>query len=371
MPHLDDGQMHGYLDGECSASERHLLERHVEDCEACRTLLEEAAATQSLATQLLGELVPEVSTPEWQDMLERAGEVAPVAPPSQRAWRRDLAWAATLVLAFALGWQASRGFTPDTPNLVGEARLAEPVADDPPERIPQATTLVTPQPAAAAGEVADEDAVARPARRAERAAAPTPRSVVAPPANAVAERRRAPGRRQALTASASIAPPPSEAESTVVAGDLSASRELAAIDLLAGEDWLGAPPLQVAGNNPVGLSVGPGGGLPDASRGRPVLWQRYVLGGDVELTLAQQYIGSMGAESIDLDISDAVARQQGLAAVPREEGGAAVGLENAVFSVRPDGARMLRWRDRRGYLVWLRGNADEADLRRLAATLRQ
>ena len=43
-------------------------------------------------------------------------------------------------------------------------------------------------------------------------------------------------------------------------------------------------------------------------------------------------------------------------AAPRRQGGSVrSGLGTAVFSVHPNGNHMLRWRDRRGYLVWLRG----------------
>ena len=355
MPHVDDGQMHGYLDGECTAAERHLLERHIEDCDACRALLEEAAASKSLATQLLGELTPDVDSPEWQDMLERAGEEAPVGLSSPRAWRRDLAWAATMVLAFALGWQASRGYPPATPRVSGEARLAEPTVDEPLERMRQATKLETPLAAAdeLVDEAEDDGAVARSARPTERTAAPTPRSLVAPPADPAAERKRAAVR-------------PAGA-----GGDPTASREIVAIDALAAEAWLGVAPLRLAGSNPVEVSVGPGGGLPDAARGRPVLRQRYVLAAGVEIYLAQQTSGSIDVDSADLDVSSTADRRQRFAPAAGEGGRAEPGVEGAVFSVHPDGERMLRWRDRRGYLVWLRGNTVEAELRRLAATLRR
>lgn len=443
MPHVDEGGMHAYLDGECTAAERIALEDHLRGCESCRSLIEDAAATRSLAAQLVGELAPEVDAPGWHEMLDRAGQSALQAPRSPRTWRRDLAWAATLVMAFGLGWQANREFAPGASNRPREIRLAEPaqkqgaeltegtlapptsaVGPAPDDRFERSSRVNEPAPslAAVADEAADDIAAAQPARRAERAAAPEPlsaaaRSVVgaeeglraaARPDESVSgevrggalvadlqERRlaladreedrlaagRLPAPPQAI-ASAGIARPPSEAEAAVAVRDfrasdelasrneLTASSELAAIDALAAEDWLGAPPLQLVGTGTVDVSVGPGGGLPDAARGRPVLRYRYVLEGGAQVTLLQQYVGSMADEAADLDVVDASAEFRQLEAPRRQGWRASSSLEDAVFSVHPDGDYMLRWQDRLGYLVWLRGDTDEASLRRLAAAVR-
>ncbi len=437
MPHVDEGGMHAYLDGECTAAERLALEGHLHGCESCRLLIEDAAATRSLAAQLVGELAPEVEAPGWREMLDRAGQGVLPAPRSARTWRRDLAWAATLVLAFGLGWQANREFAPGASNRSAEIRLAEPTQEQaaeltegtlapptstvelvPDNRLEQSPQATKPAPSLAAmvDEVADDIAAAQPARRAERAAAPAPLSPVARSAGGVGEGLRAAARpdeivsgevrggaaladlqkrRLALadreedrlaagrlpapapvTASASSARSRLEAEAAVVsrdfrAGDeLTASDTLTAIDALAAEDWLGAPPLQFVGTGTVEVSVGPGGGLPDATRGRPVLRHRYVLEGGAQVTLLQQYVGSMADAAADLDVLDASEEFRQLAAPRRQGGRARSGLETAVFSVHPNGDHMLRWRDRRGYLVWLRADTDEASLRRLAATLR-
>lgn len=96
MSHVDDGALHAYLDGELAPVERARLEAHVAECPPCRARLDEERALIARASELLG----------------LAGPAERPAPPLHQlrhprlAWRLriPLAWAASVVLALALGY---------------------------------------------------------------------------------------------------------------------------------------------------------------------------------------------------------------------------------------------------------------------------
>ena len=89
MSHVDEGVLHAYLDAELPAAERAELERHLADCAACKARLEEERL-----------------------LIHRAGEVLELAQPPvirarKRSWwqvRTPVAWAASIILALALGY---------------------------------------------------------------------------------------------------------------------------------------------------------------------------------------------------------------------------------------------------------------------------
>ncbi len=96
MSHADDGTLHAYLDGELSPVEREHLDRHLADCAACRarldderTLIERADALLALASP------PERAAPPLSELRQ---------PRPMWVLRSPLAWAATIVLAFGVGW---------------------------------------------------------------------------------------------------------------------------------------------------------------------------------------------------------------------------------------------------------------------------
>jgi putative zinc finger protein len=124
MSHVDDGQVHAYLDGELPQADAWRFEAHVAECPACRGRLEEARALITRASELLA-----LAGPPARDIPPfRAGEVRPPARPS---WRvpQPLAWAASVVLALAAGWYL-RG-TPATapPHDRGAVAKAAAAAD--------------------------------------------------------------------------------------------------------------------------------------------------------------------------------------------------------------------------------------------------
>ena len=127
MPHIDDPLFQAYIDGSCNDARTTQIEAHLEGCDECRDRLEAARHVAMRASQLLGTLDPgPVHAPSFEELQARAaaraadGEAESAArdaldaavlvnPPESRApfWRRPaLAWAATIVIAFGLGWMS-------------------------------------------------------------------------------------------------------------------------------------------------------------------------------------------------------------------------------------------------------------------------
>ena len=141
MPHLDDPLLQAYIDGYCNDNRIAEVESHIESCEECHQRLEDARRAATRASQLLGTLEPgEVHAPPFEELQARAaaradgGEAESVGGERRRGrsslhvgprdevdwasvvaaakterfvpfWRRPaLAWAATVVMAFGLGW---------------------------------------------------------------------------------------------------------------------------------------------------------------------------------------------------------------------------------------------------------------------------
>lgn len=96
MSHADDGTLHAYLDGELSPVERERLDRHLADCAACRARLDEERALIERADALLALAAPpERAAPPLSELRK---------PRPMWVVRYPLAWAATIVLAFGVGW---------------------------------------------------------------------------------------------------------------------------------------------------------------------------------------------------------------------------------------------------------------------------
>jgi hypothetical protein len=131
MSHVDEGTLHGYLDGELSPAEAQGVEAHLAQCPGCRGRLEEERVLIARAGELLALAAP----PDRELPPFRAGDMRPQA----RLWwkvRLPLAWAATVVLALGIGTYLGSGFarlrTPETAADAAPARqqaLAEPAAE--------------------------------------------------------------------------------------------------------------------------------------------------------------------------------------------------------------------------------------------------
>jgi anti-sigma factor RsiW len=104
MSHIDEGVLEAYLDGETEEEERREVERHLETCIECRERLVEVTTLSRSVSELLAELEPgPVQPPPWRELEERAVERLTI--PGRRFWLRPgLAWAASLFLAFSIGW---------------------------------------------------------------------------------------------------------------------------------------------------------------------------------------------------------------------------------------------------------------------------
>ena len=139
MPHVDEGTLHALLDGALRAEEparADSVEDHLRSCRDCRARLDEAAGLRGGASDILAAAAPTgAGAPDFAEVLERVrrndsaettresgaaeqtGIEAPAAlrPASgrrrrkggirrQARWTRDVAWAASLVIALGTGY---------------------------------------------------------------------------------------------------------------------------------------------------------------------------------------------------------------------------------------------------------------------------
>lgn len=197
MSHIDDGVLHIYLDGELPSidpSEAEAVEGHLRSCPGCRNRLEQARQVRTQAHALLGRSGPAVvREPAFEVLVSRTNERPPPAPARPARWRVS-AWAASVLLALAVGWYAS-GRISDGERLSGTTVPMEVAAasDAIPEVevVPEAAALpegerATLAPSAAAAR--DGAVVAAPPRRHAGDAPPGARPGPQRPAQDVAAR---------------------------------------------------------------------------------------------------------------------------------------------------------------------------------------
>jgi hypothetical protein len=114
MPHVDEGTLHAYLDGELSPAERTGLEQHLAQCATCRALLADERALRDRSTALLASARPIDQPLPPFEQIHRA---------PRRPWylRTSVAWAASIVLAVGLGYylrDPSSAFESPAPKAV-------------------------------------------------------------------------------------------------------------------------------------------------------------------------------------------------------------------------------------------------------------
>ncbi len=146
MRHVDDGELHAYLDGEsrASADERgRAVDEHLAECAECRARLEEARRVRERAQAILRAADPAgVAVPAYEQILARAAR--------QRARSRTvrpavaLAWAASVAVAVTVGWYAR--------TLIGRGPAASQLARSSPI---EAAPPARPQPASPAKQLAE------------------------------------------------------------------------------------------------------------------------------------------------------------------------------------------------------------------------
>jgi hypothetical protein len=151
MPHLDEGTLHELLDGEIPSSDLPPIQAHLAACAECRARLEEARALAGAADQL-------IETIELTEPPAPRAAVIPSHRPARR-WGRDLAWAATVIVAVGAGYLVRGSSRPPDLALTDSA-------------VPAAAPTLPPAPL-------ESSTTAEPDRAAERerrtdAPAPTP-----------------------------------------------------------------------------------------------------------------------------------------------------------------------------------------------------
>lgn len=133
MQHVDEGRLHAWLDGELPADEARALERHLDECAACRALVEEERRIRDAASSIL-----------------RGADPGPISPPGviplhlspargrrvARPWV-TLGWAASVVLALGIGWLAG----PRRPREIAVAPATVEPRARPPAGVPTAASV--------------------------------------------------------------------------------------------------------------------------------------------------------------------------------------------------------------------------------------
>ena len=108
MWHLDEGDLHGYLDAlpaerhGGTAAQRQRVDQHLTACAECRGRLEEVRRVRDRASSLLRAASPgDIAAPPFEQLRAgRRGHPAAI----RRSFLRPLAWAATAALALTVGW---------------------------------------------------------------------------------------------------------------------------------------------------------------------------------------------------------------------------------------------------------------------------
>jgi hypothetical protein len=130
MLHVDEGQLHAYLDGELAsfgAAEARDVEAHLATCPVCRIRLEEARWIRDRANAILRHSGPaELPAPPFESIASRS----PGGPARDaRRWRlrsgATAAWAASIILALGLGW-FSREMTRSGEQMAAVSESAHP-----------------------------------------------------------------------------------------------------------------------------------------------------------------------------------------------------------------------------------------------------
>jgi hypothetical protein len=205
MPHVDEGQLHAYLDGELLALgvSADAFARHLAECDACREQLEEARRTRGRASAILAASGP---PPAEIPPFESVVGARQAAPRRRGISPTALAWAATIVLALGLGWSARTLLTPGS----GARQSAEVAETSAAAEAPIA--LAEPESAAGTSAKRDEEEGVRQSsisRPQQEPAAPSPLTNAAAPVPAKA--REEPVEAPTAKGFADVTPAPSAA----------------------------------------------------------------------------------------------------------------------------------------------------------------
>jgi hypothetical protein len=142
MRHVDDGTIHAWLDGQVTdRAEAAWIDEHLQWCATCAARLAEERSVLEHAHALLASAAPAAEPPAFEDIVNGVARQDAVESPT--AVRRvagvrhlrQLAWAASLVLAAGLGWLARDMASDGTGSLdvtsVAETPSTSPAASAP------------------------------------------------------------------------------------------------------------------------------------------------------------------------------------------------------------------------------------------------
>ena len=130
MWHVDEGDLHAYLDGALDqvhpAADAERIRVHLRECPQCAERLEAEKAVRAEADAILaGSPVGGVEMPPFEDLRARSAKGSAEGSASGRGrvfGRRRLAWAASFVVALGAGWWA-RQATLDRPSIQYEMQV--------------------------------------------------------------------------------------------------------------------------------------------------------------------------------------------------------------------------------------------------------
>lgn len=197
MRHPDDGTLMALLDGEIPSDELAPIAEHLSACEECRARLAAARVMMTESDALIGSLGD--GAPATVDPA-----VIPLPRRSRTTLYRNLAWAATVVMAVGLGYSMRGPATaPAPPTVAMEPSVGDGVSAEAPKAAPA-------------------DAVARPLEQERPAAPPTlqttavpaPPPVTPPPAAAGATADARARNESAVATAQKAAQPPTASQPT-------------------------------------------------------------------------------------------------------------------------------------------------------------
>ncbi len=142
MSHIDEGQIHAYLDRQLEFAEaeaRGRFEAHVSECAECAALVEQERSFHGRAGAVLQQGEPElVEAPAFDDIVARATNRSKLASVKRLNRTRSLAWAASIVVAVTVGWYARFSVSGPSPNEQALQELQEPQAALARNEVPEA-----------------------------------------------------------------------------------------------------------------------------------------------------------------------------------------------------------------------------------------
>jgi hypothetical protein len=117
MRHVDEAILNAYLDGELDeqgagsgkrgAETVGEIETHLATCRECRALFEEVKRVRDRASEILSASTPvDIEIPPFEEIRARSEARSTSSRVLQMSRIKKLAWAATVVLAVAVGWYA-------------------------------------------------------------------------------------------------------------------------------------------------------------------------------------------------------------------------------------------------------------------------